>query len=225
MRGERLSQLVDFETLKLCAALVLLSPYVPLLFMGEEYGEDSPFLYFVSHSDDELVEAVRKGRKEEFASFDWTGEIPDPQSPDTFVRSKIGWEKRWLGPNSVLLNFYRTLIGLRREIPALTNPDRKQMKIKGLEDERLVLMERWESERDSRIFCLFNFNKEDMKIDAVDFVSERMWERRLDSADNAWNGPGPLLPEEFHPPMPLIIRGRSAALYVEEVELQDSGVP
>src|SRR3990172_2890134 len=89
MLGERLSTLVSFEALKLAAAAVILSPYIPMLFMGEEYGEESPFLYFISHMDKDLINAVREGRKADFRSFQWSGEPPDPQSEDTFNRSKL----------------------------------------------------------------------------------------------------------------------------------------
>jgi maltooligosyltrehalose trehalohydrolase len=112
-RGDRLSTLVDFESLKLAAGLLLLSPYVPLLFMGEEYGETAPFLYFTSHGDADLIEAVRKGRREEFASFDWKGEVPDPQDETTFVRSKLDPMRG----DSVLQDLYRELIRLRRTLP------------------------------------------------------------------------------------------------------------
>ena len=87
--GERLSRLVSFESLKLAAGAVILSPFTPLLFMGEEYGETAPFHYFVSHSDPDLIEAVRKGRLEEFAAFRWMGDPPDPQAEKTFQRSKL----------------------------------------------------------------------------------------------------------------------------------------
>ena len=80
------------RALKLAAALLLLAPYVPMLFMGEEYNEPSPFQYFVSHSDRDLVAAVRKGRHEEFESFGWAGEIPDPQAIETFTRSRLHYE-------------------------------------------------------------------------------------------------------------------------------------
>jgi maltooligosyltrehalose trehalohydrolase len=80
MLGERLSALLSFEAKKLAACAVLLSPYVPLFFMGEEYDEPAPFLYFISHEDEALVRAVRDGRKAEFAAFKWQGEPPDPQS-------------------------------------------------------------------------------------------------------------------------------------------------
>ena len=89
MLGERLSSLVSFEQLKLAAGCVILSPFIPLLFMGEEYGETAPFQYFVSHIDEPLIEAIRKGRTMEFAHFEWDGDVPDPQDEETFLRSKI----------------------------------------------------------------------------------------------------------------------------------------
>ncbi len=69
--------------------MVLLSPYIPLIFMGEEYGETAPFLFFISHSDPELIKAVRQGRKDEFKTFNWKDEPPDPQDIETFMRSKL----------------------------------------------------------------------------------------------------------------------------------------
>ncbi len=97
MLGERLSSLVSFESLKLAAGVLLSSPYVPLLFMGEEYGESAPFLYFVDHSDPALIESVRRGRRKEFESFRFEGEAPDPQAEETFHQSKIDWKKRESG--------------------------------------------------------------------------------------------------------------------------------
>ena len=89
MLGDRLSATLSFEQQKLAAGAVLLSPFIPLLFMGEEYGETAPFQYFVSHSDPALIEAVRQGRREEFAAFAWQGEVPDPQDEATFRRSRL----------------------------------------------------------------------------------------------------------------------------------------
>ena len=89
---KRLTALVDFEALKLAAGATLLSPYIPLLFMGEEYGETAPFLYFVSHGDPDLVRAVREGRKREFADFHDLGEPPDAESPATFNQSTLNWD-------------------------------------------------------------------------------------------------------------------------------------
>jgi maltooligosyltrehalose trehalohydrolase len=84
MLGDRLSRLASFEALKLIAGTVLTSPYIPLLFMGEEYGETNPFQYFVSHTDEDLVKAVRNGRKSEFKDFHNSDETPDPQSQADF---------------------------------------------------------------------------------------------------------------------------------------------
>ena len=91
MLGERSSQLVSFEMQKLLAGAVFISPYLPMLFMGEEWGETHPFLYFVSHTDPDLAEAVRKGRKAEFAAFHTQGEAPDPMAEETFQNSKLQW--------------------------------------------------------------------------------------------------------------------------------------
>jgi maltooligosyltrehalose trehalohydrolase len=118
-RGERLSTLVSPEALRLAVALLLLSPYVPLLFMGEEHGEANPFLYFVSHGDPALIEAVRKGRREEFASFGWTGEVPDPQAEETFEASRPDWGRATSAAGAGMLALYRDLLRLRRSEPAL----------------------------------------------------------------------------------------------------------
>jgi len=113
--GDRLSTLVPFEKRKLAAALYLLSPYVPMLFMGEEYDETNPFLYFVSHGDKELVEAVRKGRREEFKAFGWGDEVPDPQAEDSFRSSRLDRTRSATPEGSAMLALYRALIKLRRE--------------------------------------------------------------------------------------------------------------
>ncbi|HWB41241.1 MAG TPA: malto-oligosyltrehalose trehalohydrolase [Gemmatimonadales bacterium] len=118
-RGERLASLVPPDALRLAAGLLLLSPYVPLLFMGEEHGETNPFLYFVSHGDPALVEAVRRGRREEFASFAWAGEVPDPQDEATFEASRPRWERAESGDGAGMHALYRDLIRLRRAEPAL----------------------------------------------------------------------------------------------------------
>lgn len=119
--GERLSHLVSLGRQRLAAALVLTSPFVPLLFQGEEFGASSPFLYFSQH-DPELGRKVSEGRKNEFGAFGWNPEdIPDPQEASTFERSKLRWDEVKQEPHSSLLAWYKTLIALRRHTGALTD--------------------------------------------------------------------------------------------------------
>jgi maltooligosyltrehalose trehalohydrolase len=193
LRGDRLSALISFEGLKLAAGVVLLAPYIPFLFMGEEYGEDAPFLYFVSHSDPNLIEAVRKGRKEEFETFDWEEEPPDPQSSATFFNSKIDWEKRNEGSHNVLLNYYKKLIKLRKEIPALSNLNKDNLEVWGLEKEKVVFLRRWDDEEDTHVFSIFNLNESNLEI-RRQFPDGR-WKKLIDSSEKKWNGPGSLMPE------------------------------
>jgi len=117
--GDRLSTILPFEKRKLAAALLLLAPYVPLLFMGEEYGETNPFQYFVSHGDAKLVDAVRRGRREEFASFGWGEDVPDPQSEKTFERSRLNRSQASNPENDQIRLLYRDLIELRSRERAL----------------------------------------------------------------------------------------------------------
>jgi len=130
-RGERLSSLVDMKKLKLAAATVLLSPYLPLLFMGEEYGEKAPFLYFVSHTEPALVEAVREGRKREFAAFVRDGDVPDPapdpEKEEAFLASKLDHALREEPSRRELFEFYKELIKLRKTLPCLNETGREGM--------------------------------------------------------------------------------------------------
>jgi maltooligosyltrehalose trehalohydrolase len=212
MFGERLAALVSFESLKLAAGAVLLSPYVPLLFMGEEYGEDAPFLYFVSHSDPVLLEAVSRGRKEEFKSFFSRGAPPDPGSIETFLRSKPDLRKRLSGNHAVLLRFYKELINMRQSVPALSVPKRDDHRVSAWEDEKLLRVERWKG--DSRVVCLFNFNEGEVKVRLP--RGRRVWRRLLDSSDSAWNGPGAVPAEMTEGGADAVMRGRSCAVYLAE---------
>lgn len=193
MLGDRFSSLIRFEAQKLCAAAVLLSPYVPMLFMGEEYGEPNPFLYFVSHSDSDLVEAVRKGRKEEFAAFHAEGEAPDPQSEDTFQQSKLQWEKRQEGHHQQLWTFYQTLLKMRKTVPALSRAeeDRHHYEVTALEAEKLLRLRRWRG--DSQVLCLMNFNQKPVQLTMA--LPPGTWKKSLDSADEIWGGSGSTLPQ------------------------------
>ncbi len=121
-QGERLSQLVSVGKQKIAAALVLTSPFVPMLFQGEEFGASTPFQYFCQHEDPDIAKKVSCGRRAEFAAFGWEPEqIPDPQDPRTFQRSKLKWQEIREEPHADLLEWYKQLIALRRSYGALSD--------------------------------------------------------------------------------------------------------
>jgi maltooligosyltrehalose trehalohydrolase len=121
--GERSSALMSDGRLRVAAALLLTSPFVPLLFQGEEWGASTPFQYFTGHDDPGLGQAVSEGRRAEFSAFGWDpDDVPDPQDPATFERSRLGWTEPGSGRHAGLLAWYRRLIALRRQVPALTDP-------------------------------------------------------------------------------------------------------
>lgn len=153
LRGDRLGHMVGLPKLKLAAAWTLLSPYVPLLFMGEEYDETSPFPYFVSHGDEDLVKAVREGRKAEFAAFRWEGEPPDPQAEDTLLSAKLHPELRHAGPHAELFAFYQRLIRLRKQLAPLAFLSREGMRVVSDEPSRVV----WVSRRFGEQECVLAF--------------------------------------------------------------------
>jgi maltooligosyltrehalose trehalohydrolase len=121
--GDRLAVLVNSELLRVAAGLLLTSPFVPLLFQGEEWGTATPFQYFTDHEDRQLGRMVSEGRRREFATFGWNAEdVPDPQDPETFYRSKLDWAELGESPHTELLDWYRRLMSLRRQVPALSDP-------------------------------------------------------------------------------------------------------
>lgn len=189
--GDRLSRTQSFEKLKLAAGVVILFPNIPLLFMGEEYVETAPFQYFVSHSDECLIEAVRKGRMEEFSSFRWKGEIPDPQAESTFLNSKINIELHREGRHNILFRFYKELIRLRKEVPALSNLGKENMEVRRFKEDRVLFVKR--CFKDDEMFCLFNFNEKDVRIKLT--LPEIVWKKILDSSSKDWGGVGSL-PEQ-----------------------------
>jgi maltooligosyltrehalose trehalohydrolase len=184
--GDRLSNLVSFEALKLAAGTLLLSPFVPLLFMGEEYADTAPFLYFTSHTDRRLAEAVRRGRSEDFASFARRGEVPDPQEEATFRRSRLTPSLRGEGRHRTLLEFYTELILLRKTIPALARLSKETMETQVWETERVMAVRRWDGESD--VIAALNFADAPRTVQVS--TPPGRWPARLDSADEKWGGPG-----------------------------------
>ena len=186
LKGDRLPQIISFEALKLAAGAVLLSPFIPMLFMGEEYAEEAPFTYFVSHSDPELIQAVRQGRKQEFEAFHYDGEPPDPEAVDTFLICKLNWDKRKEGKHQILWSFYQHLIRLRNTLPGLLHPDFQSIQAGSDEKNQIVWWRRWNG--NDQILCLMNFNAAAVKLDSVvdSFSGHKILDSALEKVDGFW---------------------------------------
>ncbi|MFE4106714.1 malto-oligosyltrehalose trehalohydrolase [Almyronema epifaneia] len=208
MLGERLSQLVSFDQLKLAAGAVLLSPYLPMLFMGEEYGEKAPFVYFVSHSDPDLLAAIRQGRAKEFAHFHAEGEPPEAAAVETFKSCHLHWAEREEGAHGTLLAFYKRLIQLRQQLPALQLGDRRDFEAFYQESDRLVGLHHWHNQQAA--LCLFNFGEE-----TVTYSLEQpgSWQKCLDSNDPQWQGPGAIAAEQVSQAQTVSLLPHSLVLY------------
>jgi maltooligosyltrehalose trehalohydrolase len=189
MKGERLDTLVDFEQRKVAAGLLLLSPSVPLLFMGEEYGETAPFLYFVSHSDPELSAMVRKGRAEEFEAFGWPGEPPDPTAESSFLASRLNWDLLAEGDHRALLGLYRELIRLRRELPSPAA--RTKDEVEAWAEGEVVFLSRLLPGTET--LAVFNLGEAPLRP----AIPPGAWRLLVDSSDEQWNGPGSSAPAEL----------------------------
>ncbi|MFJ5122028.1 malto-oligosyltrehalose trehalohydrolase [Kitasatospora sp. NPDC088548] len=141
--GDRISAGLGPGPLAAGAALVLTSPFTPMLFMGEEWGATTPWQYFTDHTDPDLAEAVRQGRRREFTEHGWqAGEVPDPQEPATVLRSVLDWTEPRRAPHAGLLAWYRTLIRLRRARPELSDPDLAAVRVEYDEAARWLVVHR-----------------------------------------------------------------------------------
>lgn len=158
-QGERLSRLVSVGRQKIAAALVLTSPFIPMLFQGEEFGASTPFQYFTHHEDPELAHKVSEGRRSEFKAFGWNPEqVPDPQDPATFQRSKLNWNEVHGQPHASILKWHRDLIALRRSQPSLT--DGRMHEVDGRFDERA----NWFCVRRGNVEVICNLNSDRQAI-------------------------------------------------------------
>lgn len=185
MLGERSSQLFSFEMQKLMVGAVMVSPFLPMLFMGEEYSETHHFLYFISHTDTDLADAVRKGRKAEFAAFHAEGEAPDPMDDASFTGSKLQWELIGQEPHATMLHYYKTLIAARKQLPALYHLNRQHLKVSSDEQTQTLMLHRWHENQ--QVLCLMNFSKEEQQIQLPQ--NQHQWHKILASADPLWKGP------------------------------------
>jgi len=211
--GERLSALVNFEALKLAAGVTLLSPFVPLLFMGEEYGETAPFQYFIDHLDAGLVEAVRRGRREEFAAFGWKGVVPDPKDEATFRSSHLQHLLREQEPHATLLRFYRELIQLRKE-QDLGNGG--QWHVWEYSGSVLLVVREYQSKR---LAMLFNFAEQIASLELPEW--EGRYTIRLSSAHAKWRGNDGSPSAEIEPSKPFGLELHPLSFAVLEISLSD----
>jgi len=148
--GDRLSATLSPGLLAVGATLVLTSPFTPMLFMGEEWGAGTPWQFFTSHPEPELGVATAEGRKAEFAGHGWdSADVPDPQDPETFLRSKLDWAELDAEPHRSLLDIYRRLLALRLAEPALTDPAFAQVEVSYDEQARWLIVHRG----DLRVVC------------------------------------------------------------------------
>lgn len=192
MLGERLGSLISLEAQKLSAGLVLLSPYLPLLFMGEEYGERAPFQYFVSPGDPELAQAVAESRKQEFADFAKKGiQPPDPHSEETFLACKLDHRCKEKGEHQLIHDLYRLLIQMRTAIPALRTLDKERMEVSSFSAERTLMVRRWAGAHE--VLILFHCSG-DAAVATIG-IPEGRWEKLIDTAEPQWHGPGSAVPD------------------------------
>lgn len=210
-QGDRIAQQVGIEKAKAAAAVVLLSPQTPMLFMGEEYAAPQPFPYFTSHGDPELARNVTEGRRHEFSAFTWQGEVPDPQDPATFASAVLHLDEHEKAPHSGVFAWYQALLRLRAEHPALQGRERGQVRSQAFDEEQVVLLVRSSTDGAQRIALLAAFG--DGEVTVPGGLPEGRWRLLHDSADAGFAGPGSHAPRELGGNEAFPISGPSARLY------------
>ena len=181
--GDRLSTLVDFETLKLAAAIMFFSPFIPMVFMGEEYAENNPFLYFISHSDPHLVEKVRIGRKREYRDFLKNMTPPDPFDEESFQKSKLKWDYSKYHQKSHMLAFYKKCIELRKQYSLFEAGNRDNVLADEIVKDNVLLFSNYNTEM--KITALFNFSYQPVRFETDDLSHFGLL---LYSAHKKWGG-------------------------------------
>ena len=214
-QGRRLSEQVSLEQYKLAVALLMCSPYAPLLFMGEEFADTSPFLYFTSHTDAVLARLVSEGRRKEFLDFAIPGEFSDPQSPETFEKSKVNWALSGEPLHAAVLHLYRHLIALRKQWRFLANGRKDLLRVDIDEDARWLILDRSDPDG-SRMLLLCNFGPVNRTV-SVD-RRQSNWEMLLWTGAPTYGGnphvPAPLPELKTRVLIEVPIAASSAVLYV-----------
>ena len=220
-QGCRLSELVSLERYKLAVALLLCSPYLPLLFMGEEFADTSPFLYFTSHTDPILASAVTEGRRMEYQEFQLAGEVPDPQSPETFRQSKINWALAGEPRHAAVLRLYRHLIALRKRWPCLANGRKDLTRVDIDEEAQWLMLDRRDPDG-SRALLVCNFGPLNRRL-PLD-TRESDWQMVIWTGATTYGGnpdspPPPANLSKSPGSIEVMIAASSAALYLQGREL------
>ena len=196
-RGDRLLALAGPESARLALAATLLAPMVPMLFMGEEWGETNPFAYFVDFHDPKLGRAVRRARNKELKAFGLRGTAPNPTDETTFATCKLNWNAPAAQGGAAMLRYTAKLLELRRTVPAFAKPDMKAVEVSFSESGQWLAILRKHQSGDALL--LLHFGQVRRTLPRPEFLSgaTRMWEKALDSADTTWGGPGMEAPAQF----------------------------
>lgn len=182
MLGERSGTLFSPSLQRLMACAVIFSPFTPMLFMGEEWGSKKPFPYFVSHGDEQLIEAVRNGRKKEFADFQVEGTPPDPQAESTFIDAVLDWQEKEEEEHTLRLNYYRKLISLRKEFLKWGLLTREKLKVDYVEKQNSLVLRMVNSKQ---AVLILNFSAEPQVYQGL---HKAEWDTQLYSEATDWTG-------------------------------------
>lgn len=186
-RGERLPLLVDARADRLAQFLLVVGPGTPLFFMGQEYGERSPFFYFTSHGDKELGQRVAHARREEFQAQAFVGQMPDPQDPATFERSKIDRARREQPGHRELMRLTHDLLQWRARLPALRASGRSEVTVDVDERKRLLCLRRGDpAQPGDQILAMCSFSPEPEVWEG--YIPEGRWQLILDAQEAPYGG-------------------------------------
>lgn len=219
--GERLSTLVSFEALKLAAGVVLLSPHIPILFMGEEFMETAPFLYFCQFTDRAVIRKIQKGRMHEHGIPRSGVSSADPLDLQTFLRSKVNWSGRQSGNHNIMLRYYARVLQLRNTA-LFAHSIRKRLSVKVLGSTHVLCADHHVGHLHTAI--LMNFDPHPVSLNEP--LSPGEWRRVLDSADKEWGGPGSEIHEEIKGTALLELRGYSIVMiqHTQAIALDEDGM-